>query len=466
MEGVGADMKEKLWHGRFREATNQLVESYTASIRFDQRLYRYDIVGSMAHCRMLARQGLLNDDEEDALVQGLSEILREIEHGTFIFDDAQEDVHMAIEQRLIDNVGEVGGKLHTGRSRNDQVALDLRLFLRDEIKGIGEDLRELQHTLVNQAKANLEVIMPGFTHMQHAQPVLFSHHLMAYYEMLKRDLQRLENCMARVNVSPLGSAALAGTSLPIDSGVTAELLHFPAVSRNSIDAVSDRDFIIEFVAAAALIMMHLSRMCEELILWSSTEFGYLELSETFCTGSSIMPQKKNPDVPELVRGKSGRVYGHLMSLLTMMKGLPLAYNRDLQEDKEPLFDTIDTVRQSLKILARLWEHVGLNRERLEEMAAAGYSMATDLAEYLVARGIPFRQAHQMVGKIVRYCLEQGQDLHETTLDEFRGFTKAISEDIFDVLDLKKSVDSRRSAGGTSSQQVREAISLAERELSA
>ncbi len=457
-------MKGKLWQGRFREATNQLVENYTASIRFDKRLYRYDIEGSMAHCRMLVRQGLLTEEEGDALVQGLSEILREIEHGILIFEDSQEDIHMAIEQRLIEKVGEVGGKLHTGRSRNDQVALDIRLFLRDEIKGTIADLRDLQQALVTQAKANLSVIMPGFTHLQHAQPVLFSHHLMAYYEMLNRDRQRLEASIARVDVSPLGSGALAGTSLPIDSSVTAELLDFPAVSRNSIDAVSDRDFIIEFIAAAALIMMHLSRMCEEIILWSSTEFGYLELSETFCTGSSMMPQKKNPDVPELVRGKSGRVYGHLMSLLTMMKGLPLAYNRDLQEDKEPLFDTIDTVRQSLTILARLWEHVRANRERLNEMATASHSMATDLAEYLVVNGIPFRQAHQTVGKIVRYCTDHGKDLHEMTLDEFRGFSKVISEDIFGVLDLKKSVDSRSSAGGTASKQVQEAISVAEREL--
>ncbi len=343
--------------------------------------------------------------------------------------------------------------------------MDIRLFLRDEIKGTIADLLDLQQTLVTQAKANLSVIMPGFTHLQHAQPVLFSHHLMAYYEMLRRDRQRLEACIARVDVSPLGSGALAGTSLPIDSSVTAELLDFPAVSRNSIDAVSDRDFIIEFVAAAALIMMHLSRMCEEIILWSSTEFGYLELSETFCTGSSMMPQKKNPDVPELVRGKSGRVYGHLMSLLTMMKGLPLAYNRDLQEDKEPLFDTIDTVRQSLRVLARLWEHVSANRERLNEMATASHSMATDLAEYLVVNGIPFRQAHQTVGKIVRYCTDQGKGLHEMTLDEFRGFSKVISENIFGVLDLKKSVDSRGSVGGTASQQVQEAIAVAERELS-
>jgi argininosuccinate lyase len=458
-------MSDKLWKGRFREATNQLVESFTASIRFDQRLHRYDIEGSMAHCRMLARQGLLTDEEADTLIQGLGEILREIEHGTLTFDDAQEDVHMAIEQRLIEKVGEVGGKLHTGRSRNDQVALDVRLFLRDEIEGTDEDLRELQESLVAQAKANLGVIMPGFTHLQHAQPVLFSHHLLAYYEMLRRDRQRLQSCLKRVNVSPLGSGALAGTSLPIDSTITAELLGFPEVSRNSIDAVSDRDFIIEFTGASALVMMHLSRMSEEIILWSSPEFDYLELAEAFCTGSSIMPQKKNPDVPELVRGKSGRVFGHLMGLLTMMKGLPLAYNRDLQEDKEPLFDTIDTMRQSLRILARLWENISLNKERMREMATAGYTLATDVAEYLVMQGMPFRLAHQTVGKIVQYCLEHSKDLENLTLEEFRTFTKTISEDIFAVLEPKSSVDSRRSLGGTSLSLVQGAIAIAEKELS-
>jgi argininosuccinate lyase len=306
--------------------------------------------------------------------------------------------------------------------------------------------------------------MAGFTHLQHAQPVLFSHHLMAYYEMFKRDRQRLAGCLERTNISPLGSGALAGTSLPIDSNITAGLLDFPALSRNSIDAVSDRDFIIEFVAAAALIMMHLSRMCEELILWSSIEFSYVELSEAFCTGSSIMPQKKNPDVAELVRGKSGRVYGHLMSLLTMMKGLPLAYNRDLQEDKEPLFDTIDTLRQSLIISAKLWEHVRVNKERMEEMAAAGYTLATDVAEYLVLKGVPFRLAHQTVGKIVRYCLEEGKELESLTLEDLRGFSKVIDEKIYTVLDLKHSVDSRNSVGGTSLQQVRQAVSVAEEEL--
>lgn len=459
-------MTGKLWQGRFREATNKLVEGFTSSIRFDQRLYRYDIEGSVAHCQMLAQQGLLSQEEADILIQGLREILREIEHGSFVFDDAQEDVHMAIEQRLMEKVGELGGKLHTARSRNDQVALDIRLFLRDEIKGADEDLLDLQRNLVAQAKAHVDVVMPGFTHLQHAQPVLFSHHLMAYYEMLKRDRQRLAACLERVDVSPLGSAALAGTSLPIDSSTTAELLDFPKVSRNSIDAVSDRDFIIEFIAAAALIMMHLSRMCEELILWSSTEFGYIELSETFCTGSSIMPQKKNPDVPELVRGKSGRVYGHLIGLLTVMKGLPLAYNRDLQEDKEPLFDTIDTVRQSLRILARLWEHVQVHGERMEEMATVGYTLATDVAEYLVVKGVPFRQAHRTVGKIVRHCQDEGKELSDITLQEFKGFAKVISEDIFTVLNLRHSVDSRSSIGGTSLQQVQEAIAYAEKELNA
>ena len=458
-------MAGKLWQGRFREGTSKLVESFTASIRFDQRLFRYDIEGSMAHCKMLSHQGLLSTEEEDVLIQGLGEILREIERGTFVFEDSQEDVHMAIEQLLIEKVGEVGGKLHAGRSRNDQVAVDIRLFLRDEIQGTDEDVKNLQSSLVAQAKANLGLIMPGFTHLQHAQPVLYSHHLMAYYEMLRRDRQRLSDCLARVDISPLGSAALAGTSLPIDSKVTADLLNFSALSRNSIDAVSDRDFVIEFISAAALIMMHLSRMCEEIILWCSPEFNYIELSEGFCTGSSIMPQKKNPDVPELIRGKSGRVYGHLISLLTMMKGLPLAYNRDLQEDKEPLFDTVDTVRQSLRILARLWENVTLNKERLEKMALSGFSLATDIAEYLVTKGMGFRQAHRAVGKMVRFCLEEGKELEEMTLQEFKGFASMISEDVYTILDLKKSVDSRNSVGGTSLQQVREAITLAEEELS-
>jgi argininosuccinate lyase len=458
-------MAGKLWQGRFREGTSKLVESFTASIRFDKRLYRYDIEGSMAHCKMLSQQGLLSSEEEDVLIQGLGEILREIERGTFVFEDSQEDVHMAIEQLLIEKVGEVGGKLHTGRSRNDQVAVDIRLFLRDEIRGTDEDIKNLQESLVAQAKANLGLIMPGFTHLQHAQPVLYSHHLMAYYEMLRRDRQRLSDCLGRVDVSPLGSAALAGTSLPIDSRLTADLLNFSALSRNSIDAVSDRDFIIEFISAAALIMMHLSRMCEELILWCSPEFDYIELSEGFCTGSSIMPQKKNPDVPELIRGKSGRVYGHLMSLLTVMKGLPLAYNRDLQEDKEPLFDTVDTVRQSLRILARLWENVTLNKERLGKMASSGFSLATDIAEYLVIKGMGFRQAHRAVGKMVRYCLEKGKELEEITLQEFKGFASVISEDVYTILDLEKSVNSRNSIGGTSLQQVREAITRAEEELS-
>jgi argininosuccinate lyase len=458
-------MSEKLWHGRFRGPTNKLVENFTASIRFDRRLYRYDIEGSMAHCRMLAQQGLLSQDEMDVLIQGLTEILREIVHGTFHFDERQEDVHMAIEQRLIEKVGEVGGRLHTGRSRNDQVAVDIRLFLRDEIRGSDEDLKDLQSSLVAQAKANAGIIMPGFTHLQHAQPVLFSHHLMAYYEMLRRDRQRLKDCLDRVDVCPLGSAALAGTSIPIDSKATAELLNFSQVCRNSIDAVSDRDFVVEFTAAAALIMMHLSRMCEELILWSSIEFGYIEISEAFCTGSSIMPQKKNPDVVELVRGKSGRVYGHLLSLLTLMKGLPLAYNRDLQEDKEPLFDTIDTIRQSLGILARLWQHISVNGQRMEEMAATGFSLATDVVEYLVGKGMPFRHAHQAVGQMVRYCLEKGKQLEHLDLQEFRRFAKLISEDIFTILDLKQSVKSRNSIGGTSPQQVQEAISRAEKELS-
>jgi argininosuccinate lyase len=457
-------MTSALWKGRFREATNRLVEGFTASIRFDQRLYRYDIEGSIAHCRMLAQQGLLAEKEADILIQGLGEILREIEHGTLIFEDAHEDVHMAIEARLMEKVGEVGGKLHTGRSRNDQVALDLRLFLRDEISGTCDDLRDLQRRLVAQARAHLGVVMPGFTHLQHAQPVLFSHHLMAYYEMFRRDRQRLEGCLGRVNVSPLGSAALAGTSLPIDREATARLLGFAEISRNSIDAVSDRDFVIEFVGSAAVIMMHLSRMAEEIVLWTSQEFRYLEIQETFCTGSSIMPQKKNPDVPELVRGKSGRVFGHLMGLLSMMKGLPLSYNRDLQEDKEALFDTIDTVRHSLVIMARLWEHVTVDAERLEETATAGNTLATDLAEYLVVKGMPFRQAHRTVGNLVRHCLDEGKEITSLHVDELRRFSQVFEDDVPTILTARRSVDGRRSEGGTATVEVEKAISRAEREL--
>jgi len=454
----------KLWKGRFKGSTHQLVDSFTASIRFDQRLYRYDIEGSIAHCRMLEHQGILAPEEADAIVAALGEILREIEHGGFEFDDSQEDVHMAIEQRLIDKVGEVGGKLHTGRSRNDQVALDMRLFLRDEIQAICEELQGLQRVLVAAAKANLGVIMPGFTHLQHAQPVLFSHHLMAYYEMFRRDRQRLLECLQRVNICPLGSGALAGTSLALDRHYTAEQLGFDAISANSMDAVADRDFIIEFTAAAALIMVHLSRMAEELVLWCSPEFAFIDIDDTFCTGSSIMPQKKNPDVPELVRGKCGRVIGNLVSGLTMMKGLPLTYNRDLQEDKEPLFDTVDTVRHCLQIMARLWEHIRVDRDRMCSMAAVGHTTATDLAEYLVTKGVSFRQAHHLVGTIVRHCLEKGKDLSELTPRELAGYHKTLADCGEGFLSVEKSVARRRLPGGTAPGRVREAIARAAEEL--
>jgi len=454
----------KLWKGRLREPINQIVEHFTSSIHFDRRLYSYDIQGSLAHCKMLARQGLLTEEEADALIEGLAEISREIEHGTFVLDESHEDVHMAVEQRLIEKVGEIGGKLHSGRSRNDQIALDVRLFLREEIEHTNHDLRDLQWSLIALAKEHLGVVMPGFTHLQHAQPVLFSHHLLAYYEMFRRDRQRLLSCLERVNVSPLGSAALAGTSLPIDREMTAELLGFPEISRNSIDAVSDRDFIIEYVSAAALIMMHLSRLSEELILWSSTEFGYLEIGDAFCTGSSIMPQKKNPDVPELIRGKSGRVFGNLISLLTMMKGLPLAYNRDLQEDKEPLFDTVDTVRQCLQVMARILENVKVNSVRLQEMASRGFTLATDVAEYLVKRGMPFRIAHRKVGEIVQYCLEQQKNLEDLSREEWTSFSKVFEEDLLAALNAKRSADSRHIPGGTAQAEVERAILQAEKEL--
>jgi argininosuccinate lyase len=441
-------MTEKLWGGRFSQPTDKFVEEFTASIQFDQRLYRYDIQGSIAHCRMLAKQGIITGDEADAIVTGLREILAEIERGEFEFSIAREDIHMNVEARLIEKIGPVGGKLHTARSRNDQVALDVRLYLRDEVDAIGKSLTALCQALLGQAEGNLEVIMPGYTHLQTAQPILFAHHLLAYVEMFGRDAGRLADLRARLNVLPLGAGALAGTTFPIDREWVAGQLGFSGVTRNSLDAVSDRDFAIEFCSFAALLMMHLSRLAEELVLWSSADFAFIELSDAFCTGSSIMPQKKNPDVPELVRGKTGRVYGNLISLLTLMKALPLAYNKDMQEDKEPLFDTIDTVRGSLKVFAEMIARMAVNPARMRAAAARGFATATDVADYLVRKGLPFRQAHEVVGKTVRYCVETGRDIPELTLEEFRQFSKKIDDDIFAAVTLEASVNARQATGGT------------------
>ncbi|MEQ6340702.1 MAG: argininosuccinate lyase [Gammaproteobacteria bacterium] len=448
---------DKPWAGRFTEATDAFVEAFTASVLFDKRLYRHDIAGSIAHARMLTRVGVLSTAECEAIVDGLQGILHDIEHGDFTWSVALEDVHMNIEARLTERIGIAGKKLHTGRSRNDQVATDIRLYLRDEIDAIMAELTRLQAALLDVAEREADTIMPGFTHLQVAQPVTFGHHMMAWFEMFSRDRARMQDCRKRVNIMPLGAAALAGTSYPIDRAYAAQLLGFDAPAENSLDAVSDRDFAIEFTAAAALIMTHLSRCSEELILWSSTQFDFVDLPDRFCTGSSIMPQKKNPDVPELVRGKVGRVNGNLIALLTIMKSQPLAYNKDNQEDKEPLFDTIDTVRGSLKVYADMIPAVQIKRDNMAHAARSGFSTATDLADYLVRRGVAFRDAHEIVGKAVRRGIETGKDLAQMTLDELRQFSTAIEQDVFDVLTLEGSVASRNHLGGTAPDQVRAAV---------
>jgi len=448
---------DKPWAGRFTEATDAFVEAFTASVLFDKRLYRHDIAGSIAHARMLARVGVLSAAECEAITDGLQDILRDIERGEFTWSVALEDVHMNIEARLTERIGIAGKKLHTGRSRNDQVATGIRLYLRDEIDAILAELTRLQAALLDVAEREAGTIMPGFTHLQVAQPVTFGHHMMAWFEMFNRDRARMQDCRKRVNIMPLGAAALAGTSYPIDRAYTAQLLGFDAPAENSLDAVSDRDFAIEFTAAAALIMTHLSRCSEELILWSSTQFDFVDLPDRFCTGSSIMPQKKNPDVPELVRGKTGRVNGNLIALLTLMKSQPLAYNKDNQEDKEPLFDTIDTVRGSLKVYADMMPAVQIKRDNMAHAARSGFSTATDLADYLVRRGVAFRDAHEIVGKAVRRGIETGKDLAQMTLDELRQFSTVIEQDVFDVLTLEGSVASRNHLGGTAPDQVRAAV---------
>jgi argininosuccinate lyase len=457
-------MAEKLWQGRFEQRTDKLVEEYTASIQFDFRLYRYDIQGSIAHCRMLAECGIISHDEASRIVQTLGEILRDMERGQIALDSSQEDIHMAVENELLARIGDVGGKLHTARSRNDQIALDMRLYMRDVLRRTLDLVHETQSTLVEIAEKHIGVIMPGFTHLQHAQPILFSHHLMAYYEMFRRDCARFRDCLTRTDVMPLGSAALAGTTFPTDMEWTARELGFSTVVANSMDAVSDRDYLIEFCSASAILMMHVSRMAEELILWSSPEFDFIEISDAFCTGSSIMPQKKNPDVPELMRGKTGRVYGNLIALLTLTKGLPLAYNRDMQEDKQPVFDTVDTVLSTLRLLCKMLPEITINRQRMAAMAGHNFTLATDLADYLVTRGVPFRKAHHVVGQVVHYCIRNGKELSDCSLDEFRNFHKAFDEDVFPYLDISNVIDRRRSIGGTATSRVKEAIARARADL--
>ena len=449
-----------MWGGRFSEATDAFVAEFTASVNFDKRLYKHDIQGSIAHATMLHKVGVLNTAEHRAIVDGLNAILVEIEAGHFEWRVDLEDVHMNIEARLTDRIGIAGKKLHTGRSRNDQVATDIRLYLRDEIDRTRHILQRLQQGLLDLAEREAATIMAGFTHLQTAQPVTFGHHLLAWFEMLIRDDERLADCRKRVNRLPLGSAALAGTTYPIDRAYTAELLGFDAVCENSLDAVSDRDFAIEFCAAASIAMMHLSRMSEELILWNSQQFKFVDIPDRFCTGSSIMPQKKNPDVPELVRGKTGRVNGHLISLLMLMKGQPLAYNKDNQEDKEPLFDALDTLQACLRAFADMIPALKPNREAMRDAALRGFATATDLADYLVKKGTAFRDAHEVVGKAVAYGVETGKDLSAMSLAELQQFSDVIADDVFDVLSLEGSVNARNHIGGTAPNQVLAAVKRA------
>ncbi len=445
------------WGGRFSEQTDAFVETFTASVQFDRRMYKQDIQGSRVHARMLNKIGVLNQQDLDAILQGLDTVEQEIEQGQFNWSIALEDLHMNIEARLTELIGDAGKRLHTGRSRNDQVATDIRLYMREQINFIMIEIKRFQAGLLDIAEREAATIMPGFTHLQVAQPVTFGHHLMAWFEMLKRDTTRFLDCRERMNISPLGAAALAGTSYPIDREFTARELGFNAPAQNSLDAVSDRDFAIEFCAASAILLTHMSRMAEELVLWASAQFNFIELPDRFCTGSSIMPQKKNPDVPELVRGKTGRVNGHLICLLTLMKSQPLAYNKDNQEDKEPLFDTVDTVLGSLRAFADMVPAIICKRETMRAAAKQGFSTATDLADYLVRKNLPFRDAHEIVGKAVAKGVAENKDLSELSLAELQQFSDQITSDVFEVLTLEGSVAARNHVGGTAPEQVKRAI---------
>ena len=444
----------KTWSGRFNEPVSELVKKYTGSIDFDKRLAKWDIQGSLAHARMLQQSGVLSEDDVVSIQQGMQEILNDIENGRMEWSLDLEDVHMNIERRLTDKIGDAGKRLHTGRSRNDQVATDIRLWLRDEISTIQTLIQDVQTALLELAEQHAEVVMPGFTHLQVAQPVSFGHHMLAYVEMLGRDYERMVDCRKRVNRMPLGAAALAGTTYPIQREITAELLGFEQICQNSLDAVSDRDFAIEFTAAASLVMVHLSRLSEELIVWMSPRFAFIDIADRFCTGSSIMPQKKNPDVPELVRGKSGRVIGHLTGLIMLMKSQPLAYNKDNQEDKEPLFDTVDTLIDTLRIYADMMRGVTVKPDNMRAAVMQGFATATDLADYLVKKGMPFRDSHEVVAQAVRHADEQGVDLSELPLAVLQGFSNLIAEDVYHVLTPEGSLNARNHLGGTAPEQVR------------
>ncbi|WP_118846860.1 argininosuccinate lyase [Neisseria lactamica] len=447
-------MHDKTWSGRFNEPVSELVKQYTASIGFDQRLAEWDIQGSLAHAQMLTRSGVLSENDLTDIRRGMAEILEEIRSGKIEWSPDLEDVHMNIERRLTDKIGDAGKRLHTGRSRNDQVATDIRLWLRDQITVIRSLIQNLQTALLDLAEQNAETVMPGFTHLQVAQPVSFGHHMLAYVEMLGRDNERMADCRRRVNRMPLGAAALAGTTYPIRREITAELLGFEQICQNSLDAVSDRDFAVEFTATASLVMVHLSRLSEELILWMSPRFGFIDIADRFCTGSSIMPQKKNPDVPELVRGKSGRVIGHLIGLITLMKSQPLAYNKDNQEDKEPLFDTADTLIDTLRIYADMMRGVTVKPDNMRAAVMQGFATATDLADYLVKKGMPFRDAHEVVAQAVRHADEAGVDLSELPLEVLQGFSDLIADDVYSVLTPEGSLNARNHLGGTAPEQVR------------
>ncbi len=443
----------KLWGGRFTKPTNQLVEEYTASISFDRQMWRQDIVGSLAHVAMLGKCGILPMDEVKQIIAGLKKVKEKIERGEVVFQISHEDIHMNIEKLLIEEIGPIGGKLHTGRSRNDQVALDMHLYLREKMLEITQLALYLQKALLEQAEEHLDTVMPGYTHLQRAQPVLFGYHLMAYVSMLQRDIERLQEGWKRVNVLPLGAGALAGTTFPIDRGFVAEMLQFDGIYQNSMDAVSDRDFIVEFLASASLLMTHLSRLCEELVIWSSQEFAFIELDDAFCTGSSIMPQKKNPDVAELVRGKTGRVYGNLFGMLTVLKGLPLAYNKDMQEDKEGMFDTVNTLHGALALLTPMIQTMQVKKKRMRQAVTQDFSNATDLADYLVTKDLPFRQAHEVVGRAVLYCIEHNKYLLDLTMEEFTSFSPLIEEDVYQALAIETVVNARNVLGGTARNQV-------------
>ena len=455
---------KKPWGGRFTEPTNELVEAFTESISFDSRLYKQDIQGSIAHSKMLAKIGVITSAEARSIETGLLDIEKQIDAGNFEWSTQLEDIHMNIEARLTDAIGEAGKKLHTGRSRNDQVATDIRLYMRQACDDVISLIKVLQENLLACASKEVETILPGFTHLQVAQPISLAHHLLAWNEMLERDVERIIDCRKRTNIMPLGSAALAGTSFPLDRDMTCELLEFDRPSRNSLDSVSDRDFLIEFAAASSLVMMHLSRMCEEIILWASESYKFIDIGDAFCTGSSIMPQKKNPDIAEIVRGKSGRVIGNLQALLLIMKSQPLAYNRDNQEDKEPIFDTVDTVTRSLQVFAAMVPSISFNRDTMYQAALKGYATATDLAEYLVRLEVPFRDAHEIVGSTVHYAIEQGKPLSDLSLKELQSFGAMIEESVYDVLTLEGSVNARSHFGGTAPSRVREALAAASNRL--